>query len=79
MMNLDYSDYRDGNSIVLKVDQPGDESYFLLRTHGDEIISVNGGDYKYIEDGTYLIHATGSLVKIETEIDPDRYVYEIPF
>ena len=79
MMNLDYSDYRDGSSIVLKVDQPGDESYFLLRTHGDEIISVNGGDYKYIEDGTYLIHATGSLVKIETKIDPDRYVYEIPF
>ena len=79
LLNLDYSDYSDGNYVWLTITQPGTESYFIYRGHGDEIISVEGGEYTYLEDGAYLIHATSNVVRIETDPGADRYTYKIPF
>ena len=61
-LNLDFSQSRKGNEITLKTSETG--SWFLLRTHGEKIAAIEGGTEKEIEDGTYLIQAQDTTVKI---------------
>ncbi|MCI6020544.1 MAG: hypothetical protein MRZ64_02490, partial [[Bacteroides] pectinophilus] len=51
------SSVRDGNEIRVTLTGAHDETYYVLRTHGEKIESVNGGTFKKIEDGAYLIMA----------------------
>ena len=62
-LNLDYSQKRKDNMITLKTTEAG--SWFLLRTHGEEIADIEGGSQSEIEDGAYLICAEDTTVKIQ--------------
>ena len=62
-LSLDYRDSRKGNEIVLKTSESG--SWFVLRTHGEEIKKITGGKQEKIEDNAYLIYAEKTKVKIE--------------
>ena len=62
-LNLDFSESRTENEITLETSEKG--SWFLLRTHGEEIAEIEGGTEKEIEDGTYLIQAQDTTVKIQ--------------
>ena len=48
-LNLDFSESRTENEITLETSEKG--SWFLLRTHGEEIAEIEGGTEKEIEDG----------------------------
>jgi len=48
-------------------------SWFLLRTHGEEIAEIEGGTEKEIEDGTYLIQAQDTTVKIQIKTSGLHY------
>ena len=64
-LNLDFSQSRDENEITLKTSETG--SWFLLRTHGEEITEIEGAAEKEIESGAYLIQAQDTTVRILVE------------
>lgn len=69
-LNLDYSEKREENKITLKTSEPG--SWFILRTHGEEIADIQGGSQTKLEDGAYLICAEDTIVEITLK-EPEIY------
>ena len=72
---LDYQQERKGNVISMKISHFEKEAYFILRTHGEDIIQATGAEFEKIEDGAFLITATDDNVKLELEEAQDRYYY----
>ena len=65
-LNLDYEENVEENVITLNVKgRNNNEAWFILRTHGDEIESINGATYKEIEKNAYLLTITEDVVNIE--------------
>lgn len=61
-LNLAYSQSREDNTITLQTSEAG--SWFILRTHGEEIDEIDGGSQTEIEADVYLICAEDTTVKI---------------
>ena len=61
-LNLAYSKSREDNTITLQTSEVG--SWFILRTHGEEIDEIDGGSQTEIEADAYLICAEDTTVKI---------------
>lgn len=61
-LNLAYSQSREDNTITLQTSEAG--SWFILRTHGEEIDEIDGGSQTEIEVDAYLICAEDTTVKI---------------
>lgn len=61
-LNLVYSQSREDNMITLQSSEVG--SWFILRTHGEEIDEIDGGSQTEIEADAYLICAEDTTVKI---------------
>lgn len=61
-LNLAYSQSREDNTITLQTSEVG--SWFILRTHGEEIDEIDGGSQTEIEEDAYLICAEDTTVKI---------------
>ena len=72
-LNLAYSQSREDNTITLRTSEPG--SWFILRTHGEELEEIDGGSQTEIEDGAYLICTEDTTVKIQLK-EPGLY-YDI--
>ena len=64
-LNLDFSETRTDDEITLKTSESG--SWFILRTHGEEIEEIEGGTQKKLEDNDYLIQAQDTTVKIQVK------------
>ena len=64
-LNLDFSEIRTDDEITLKTSESG--SWFILRTHGEEIEEIEGGTQKKLEDDVYLIQAQDTTVKIQVK------------
>ena len=65
VLNLDYFQSRSEDEITLQTSQAG--SWFVLRTHGEEIADIEGGTQTKIEEGAYLICAEDTTVKIQVK------------
>lgn len=79
LLNTDYDITGDENVIFLNVDNVTDETYYLLRTHGQAINLVIGASYKKIAEDVYCLHVTDSHVKIALEQSKDVLNYDGPF
>ena len=64
-LNQDFSETRTDDEIILKTSESG--SWFILRTHGEEIEEIEGGTQKKLEDNVYLIQAQDTTVKIQVK------------
>mgnify|MGYP004641962931 FL=1 len=64
-LNLDFSQSRSEDEITLQTSQAG--SWFVLRTHGEEIADIEGGTQTKLEEGAYLICAEDTTVKIQVK------------
>ncbi|MBC8571904.1 DUF2194 domain-containing protein [Jingyaoa shaoxingensis] len=64
-LNLDFAQSRTENEITLQTSEPG--SWFILRTHGEEIADVEGGTWTEIEEGAYLIQAVEPMIRIQVK------------
>ena len=64
---LDDQVERDGKEISLTIHHFEKEAFFLLRLHGEKVVSVTGGSASQIEDGSYLITAKKEKVSIMVE------------
>ena len=56
---------REENKIILQTSLAG--SWFILRTHGEEIADVEGGTWTEIEEGAYLIQAAEPMIRIQVK------------
>lgn len=65
-LNLSYAQSREADTITLRVEGV-QEAWFLLRTHGETIADIQGGDYRALEKDAYLIHVAGPSVQIQLE------------
>ncbi len=65
LLNLDYSERREGSTIFLEVENVMDGAYFLLRTHEEKITGIRGGNYERLEKNVYLITAAEAAVEID--------------
>ena len=70
---LTYRESRVRNRIMLDVDNFDTEAYFILRTHGEEVESVDGGSYEKIEKNAYLISLEESSAQISLREAEDLY------
>ncbi len=66
-LNLNYKDTRKENLIYLQTDNFGEEAWFILRTHEEKPVGIEGGTYVSLEDNAYLIHVLEPVVKIELQ------------
>ena len=64
-LNLDFAQSRTENEITLQTSELG--SWFILRTHGEEIADVEGGTWTEIEEGAYLIQAAEPMIRIQVK------------
>jgi hypothetical protein len=65
MLACDYEQSIQGNTIRLKLTGRAGEAYFMLRTCGQTVASVEGGTAKELQEGWYLISASQDDVTIE--------------
>lgn len=61
---LDYAQHRENNSIYLELETAASSSWFVLRTQNETIGRVEGGNWKQLEKGVYLIEAQDKNVAI---------------
>lgn len=66
-LNLGFQEFRVGNQIFLQVEDVLGEAWFVLRTHGETIVGMEGGTFEEIEEDFYLIHTLAEQVKIELQ------------
>lgn len=70
-LKLDYSHSREDDEITLKTTEPG--SWFILRTHGEEIEEIEGGSWEKIEEDAYLICVENAEVKMQMKTSGLHY------
>lgn len=70
-LNLSYSQSREADVVTLSV-RGVQEAWFILRTHGEAIADIQGGEYSSLEEDVYLIHVTDPTVQIQLEREPGQ-------
>jgi hypothetical protein len=68
---LDYEEERTDDTIHLTISNFSEEAYFILRTHAEEIETVEGGTFTKLEDDAYLIQANCEEMNIQLKADND--------
>jgi len=64
LLNLDYREESSPERILLSISGKGDDAWFVLRLHGQEITKLVNGEFEELEAGVYLIHALEPQVEI---------------
>lgn len=72
---MDYEDSREGDEIHVSIKERNGDLWFILRTHGEKVVSVQGGDFKRIEADAYLIRASQEELTIRCEPEDSLYYY----
>ncbi|MCR4649816.1 MAG: DUF2194 domain-containing protein [Lachnospiraceae bacterium] len=62
-LNLDYNEERNGDTLVINLTGT-DDAYFVLRTHDEDIVNVEGGDFTNLENNVFMIHAVSDTVTV---------------
>ena len=73
LLTADYRDTRQADTITVEAADSG--QWFLLRTHGESVSGLKGGDYVQVEDDVYLIHALEKTLQIELEVRRNSQYY----
>lgn len=77
-LNMSFSQMRNENHISIRM-KNSNENYFILRTHGETIDSIHGGDFTKMEKDVYLIHTTEKIVDLIVRPSDDIMTYDSPF
>lgn len=76
-LGMDYTHERTGDEIRVRMKKQSDEVWMILRTHGEKILSIEGGKYEEIEEDAYLICAKENEISIRCE-KTDKPYYTLP-
>lgn len=78
LLALDYKSEKNDNIITLDVENSNGKSWFILRLHGEEIESIEGGTFEEIEDNVFLIEVDEDQSHVEMKLNNkynDSYFY----
>lgn len=78
LMNLDYTHHREGDRVTLDVVGAAEDSWFILRTHGEDIASIQGAEYQTIEKNAYLLHVLEDHVEVQLKKNRGVLIYNLP-
>ena len=67
----DFASYRELGSIYIERNDTGMDAWFVLRLGGESVSGMEGGSFRKLEDGAYLVRMTEPEAKI-TLIDVSR-------
>lgn len=73
---LEYTQKKVENKIILDISNLEEEAWFLLRTHGECIDSIDGGTYVEMEKDCYLLQVTEPHLEISLEASIQLYFNE---
>ncbi len=73
LLALDFEDSRQKDTITLKVEDARGSAWFLLKVHNESVKSVEGGFFRRLEEGAYLITAKEPEVAITLEPADTRH------
>ena len=74
-MNLEYEESEKSDVIDVTVSNVDQDAWFVLRTHGQDIVSAQKAEYTKLERDAYLIHALGGKMSIKLGKSEDILEY----
>lgn len=76
MLALDYRTERIDDVVNIDIENVDDVTWFMFRTHGEEIEEIQGGIFKQVENDSYIIQANKAHVEIRLKSTyNDNYYY----
>ena len=72
-LTTEYKEQREGDTVTLE--SCYNKGYYILRTHGEEIDEISGGDYKEIEEDAFLISLDSKKVTIRLKEKTRRRIF----
>ncbi len=63
-LSMDYSFEKHNNEITINIENFDEFAEFMLRFHNQDILEVEGGTVKQVEEGTYLLTADSGTVVV---------------
>lgn len=79
LLNMSYEITAEGNDIVVYATGIRQDSWFLLRTHGQKIADITNGEYQKIEQDAYLINVQVGGTHIRLAQSDEVLQYRAPF
>ena len=70
---LQYTDSRAGDTVQINISEADGSRWFVLRTHNEKIKELEGGSWKRLEKGAYLIEADSEEVVITLAPEDVRF------
>lgn len=70
---MDYRYSRTGDTVRLQVEGITGPAWFILRTHNEAISGMEGGSWRKLEEGAYLIEAAQGDVSLTLESTDERF------
>lgn len=64
-----------GQTITIQVENFDGEAWLLLRTHGEELQSMEGGTWDRVEEDAYLLHLTADTAVVSIGSERGTYYY----
>lgn len=75
MLTVNFVSQKTARGVMLRTENV-DESWFILRTHEEEIDNIENGEYTRIEEDAYLIHAFKGETRIDLKESEEIYRYD---
>lgn len=73
---MDYTQSRQGDVITAEIANFEKEAFFILRTHGEKVVSVENGTFVQLEKNVWLIGAEAKKIAITLENEHEiKYYY----
>ena len=63
-LNLGYEWKCDNDVIEASVSNVDQDAWFVLRTHGKDIVAADGAEYTKLEKDAYLVHSVGEKMQL---------------
>lgn len=67
---------RSGDQISVRTKDFVGDHYLMFRTHGEVLTDMTGGDWKEVEEDTYLLHLTGAYASLTVKPAQELYYTE---
>ena len=75
-LNEKITSERKDDTITIQVENFDKEAWVLLRTHGEAIKEMEGGDWQEAEKNAYLLHLTEDTAVITLQPRHELYYYD---
>ena len=70
------SSTEEGKQLTIQAEYFNKDAWMMLRTHGEEPKSMEGGTWEMMEEDAYLLHLTSDKASVILQPDQEAYYYE---